>query len=148
METSDLVVSIPLHSQTDLITNSSTTIYTYSDASPQACKEMIEAIFKTFDIDKKCDDVFNIVVMIENTDHYKYWLEGEGHEIEGDLYELIEKVRSGKVEKPKWMFDAEKSRHHGGGTMLHISAKAKKYEVVAKLIRSFLYSTEAVESSN
>lgn len=147
METSDLTVSIPLHSQTDLITNSSTTIYTYSDASPAACREMIEAIFKSFDIDKKCDDVFSIVLMLENEDNYEYWLDGHGHDIEGDLSELLDKVRGGKVEKPKWMFDAEKSRHQGG-TVLHISAKSKKYVAVANLIKKFLYSTEAEESSN
>ncbi|MCK9567881.1 hypothetical protein M0R72_02885 [Candidatus Pacearchaeota archaeon] len=143
MNTSDLTVSIPLHSQTDLITNSSTTIYTYSDASPAACREMIEAIFKAFEIDKKCDDVFHIVLMMENEENYEYWLEDQGHDIEGDLSELLNKVRSGKVEKPKWMFDAEKSRHQG--TVLHISAKSKKYVAVANLIKKFLYSTETKE---
>jgi hypothetical protein len=148
MKTSDLTVSIKLHSQTDRITNSSTTIYTYSDASPAACREMIDAIFESFDIDKKCDGVFSIVLMMENEENYKYWLEGHGQDIEGHLNELLYKVRSGKIDKPQWMFDAETSSHQDGGTVLHISAKSPKYVAVANLIKTFLYSTEAKESYN
>jgi hypothetical protein len=50
-------VKIKFHSLTDIITNSSTTIYTYSDKSSKACKEMVDEIFETLGIDKSCDDV-------------------------------------------------------------------------------------------
>jgi hypothetical protein len=61
-------MKIPLHSITDLITNSSTTIYTYSDASEAAMRAMIDEFFKTFGIDKKCDDVFTLMVTCEGVD--------------------------------------------------------------------------------
>ena len=62
-------MKIKLHSTTDLITNSSTTIFTYSENSIKACKNMIDEILKTFNIDKKCDDLFNLVVL---SDKYTY----------------------------------------------------------------------------
>ena len=55
-------LKIGLHSFIDLITNSSTEIFIdYSD-SLEPCKEMINEILKTFDINKSCDDIFNISI--------------------------------------------------------------------------------------
>jgi hypothetical protein len=142
------MLSIPIHSQTDAITNSSTTIYTYSDKSPAACREMIDEIFKTFGINKKCDDVFNLVVLLDNEEYYEHWLDCQGHETEGDLSEMIDKVRTGKVEKPKWMDQAEKKREWGGGSTLNIHAKSIEYEGLATLVRKFLYSTTSEEHSS
>lgn len=144
----NMSIAIPIHSQTDIITNSSTTIYTYSDRSPAACKEMIDAIFVAFGIPKKCDDVFNVIALLNENEHYEYWLDSNGHEVDGDVYELINKVKEGKVDKPQWMYKAEKSRDHGGGSVMHISPKSPEYEEVAKRIARFLYSTESEESSS
>jgi hypothetical protein len=142
------MLEIPIHSQTEVITNSSTTIYTYSDRSPDACREMIDEIFKTFGINKKCDDVFNLVVLLNNDEYYEHWIDNQGHETEGDLGELIDKIRTGKASKPKWMSDAEKKREWGGGSTLTITAKSPEYEDVAKRIHKFLYSTTSEESSS
>lgn len=51
---------INLHSIIDLITNSSTEIYTYSSGSLKACEEMINEFFKVFNIDKTCNDIFEL----------------------------------------------------------------------------------------
>ena len=60
--------AINVHSQTDLITNSSTTIYTFSENSPKAMKEMVNEFFKAFGIDHKCEDIFSMVVLSEYID--------------------------------------------------------------------------------
>lgn len=44
---------IKIHSITDLITNSSTTIYTLSDASKDAAIDMINSFFQAFGINLK-----------------------------------------------------------------------------------------------
>lgn len=139
--------SIKIHSMTDIITNSSTTIYTFSENSPKACREMIDAIFETFNIKMKCDDVLNLVVMMDSGYMYAEWLEHIGREVNNDLDKLIEDVKSGKVEKPEWMFDCENKFSQHGGTSLYISSKKPEYENISKLIRNFLYSTNSKECS-
>ena len=137
-----------IHSITDLITNSSTTIYTYSDASPQACREMIDSIFESFGMPHKCDDIFNLVLLLDQDYRYEYWLKREGHIIGGDLDELIKNIKAGKVEKPSWMVTAEEDNDESGGTTLHISAKNPNFDHLAKKIYNFLYSTNAEEGSD
>jgi len=67
------MITVQFHSITDLITNSSTTIYTYSSESLEACKEMIDEVFNTLGIDKKCDDVFRLTVLAEESYIYDEW---------------------------------------------------------------------------
>lgn len=77
------------HSVIDLITNSSTVIYTYSGASLEACREMIDEVFKALGVDKKCDDVFTLTVLAEE-DTYEEWKanhEDDEDEDEEDLDE-------------------------------------------------------------
>ena len=138
--------SLPIHSTTDVITNSSTTIYTYSDRSVVACKEMINEILKTFDINLSCDDIFNIVCLLDNSDFYGYWLEKHNYEVDGNVYDFLNDIISGKEEKPEWMEQAEQARKDYG-TTLYISAKNEKYQKIAKLVKSFLYSTYSEEHS-
>lgn len=54
------MIKIKLHSLIDLITNSSTEIYTYSSGSLQACKDMVDEFFKIVGINKTCDEVFDL----------------------------------------------------------------------------------------
>lgn len=143
---------LKIHSFTDLITNSSTVIYTYSKGSLQACQEMIDEFFKEFGIQKKCEDVFNLVVLLEDTEVYgecfDKWLEKNGIDPDSiDFEETMDKVQSGEIEKPKWMIEAEtKPKRDRWGepnrtdTYLYISAKSPEHEPLAKLIRKFLYS--------
>jgi hypothetical protein len=167
-------MEIPIHSQTDLITNSSTTIYTYSDQSPEACREMINEIFKTFGINKTCDDVFDLIITLDNYWHYSYYInrcdedEDEDEYLDPDvdkltkpnplsgfkdrkrIEELFKLVAAGKIEKPEWMNEAEKHSYENGygGSVMHILPKAPEYEKLAKLVSNFLYSTTAEESSS
>ena len=104
---------IQIHSVTDLITNSSTVIFTYSENSLNSLKEMINEIFKTFGIDKTCDEVFNLVVLCNKHYYYQQYLDElaeDGDEVPevSDLNQLIIDVQEGKVEKPEWFNKVEK----------------------------------------
>ena len=151
-------MQIKLHSMTDLITNSSTVIYTYSDASEGALREMINETFKVLNIDKKCDDVFDLSVTLEGTDTYRDYLYDQPEDYKNlkdwkaqELYihNIIDKVTRKEIEKPEWMVDAETGNDDcRPGTVLNIVAKAPEYEKLATLIGKFLYSTDHEESSN
>ena len=154
-------MKINIHSFTDLITNSSTTIFTYSDNSLEACREMIDEFFKALGVDKKCDDVFNLVVTMDSYSYTEYMDdeeeddeedEDEGSEEEEEesvdeksIAKTVKDVQEGKIAKPKWMADAEeyaKSTDEPSETFLHISAKSPEFEKLAQLVSTFLYSTE------
>ena len=150
-------MKVRLHSMTDLITNSSTVIYTYSDASLDACRNMIDEIFRVSGVDKKCDDVFSLSVALENNDRYhdaaaEMEQEDLPVELRGLSYRDMDKaldayldqIALGKVEKPEWMVAAEGGS--GGydykpSTNLNIVAKAPEYEKLTELVHKFLYST-------
>ncbi|CAB4131461.1 hypothetical protein UFOVP276_210 [uncultured Caudovirales phage] len=150
-------MKIKIHSMTDLITNSSTTIYTYSDASESAMRNMIEEFFKVFGIDKKCDEVFTLTVTcksydysdrVSNLDDMPEEFKGLGNkEIQAKTEEILAKVVSGEINKPQWMTDVEKDDHWDNrpATTLNIEPKAPEYAALAKLLLEFLYSTESVE---
>ena len=134
------MIKIPLHSITDKITNSSITIFTYSEGSIDACKELINEIFKTFGVDKKCDDVFILTLLAEDFEIYYEYFEDDDDEDEDDkngseedekglisedelqqlnvdkrekyIESLIEDIYNGKVEKPKWMLKAEQKTNY------------------------------------
>jgi hypothetical protein len=149
-------MKIPLHSMTDLITNSSTVIYTYSEGSEEALRKMIDKIFATFGIDKKCEDVFNLSVTLEKNYHYYEALDELDEEdrpeelrnLDEETKEekevaFVEKVLRNEIPKPEWMTDAEGENGDGyrPATTLNIAAKLPKYEELAKLVSDFLYST-------
>jgi hypothetical protein len=52
------MIKIKIHSVVDVITNSSTVIYTYQDGSEKPVRELIEEIFKLSNITENIDDVF------------------------------------------------------------------------------------------
>ena len=64
-------MKIKLHSVTDLITNSSTVIFTYSDGCVKPLKEMFNEILKTFGIEKTFDEMFDTVVLMDEVYHYE-----------------------------------------------------------------------------
>jgi hypothetical protein len=155
-------MKIKLHSMTDLITNSSTVIYTYSENSKDALEDMINEVFKVFGVDKKCKDVFTLSVDVEDDDCYGNALESladdenlpkdfEGYgdldweEQDKMLKEYVAKVKAGEIKKPEWMKDAESGEDSIGfrpSTTLTIEPKAPKYKKLADLVSKFLYSTE------
>ena len=142
------MIQIPIHSATDLITNSSTVIFTYSEGCPAALKEMIDELFKTFGVDKTFDDVFTAVVLCTNDEFYAEWFENHSDEVALDpekVYELVKDVKEGKVEKPEWFKKAEESNdsydYFSPSTSLYLIPKMDEYTKLGRLVKNFLYST-------
>jgi len=137
-------MKIPIHSCTDLITNSSTVIFTYSDSSEPAMIEMIDELFKTFGIDKKCSDVFDTVVLCD--DDYRYGEYGDIPEDVKDVSQLVADVRACKVPKPDWFKEVEGAEdtysYYTPDTTLYIVPKSEEYNQLAAKIQGFLYSTD------
>jgi hypothetical protein len=133
-----------IHSITDLITNSSTTIFTRSDDSLKACKDLIDEFLKTFGINKTCDDLFNLVVLFEDNWSYDYNLPENVSKEQFD--KLYKDVKQGKEQKPDWFYDIEKSKDESS-TTLFITAKEEKYKHIADKLEKFLYSTSSDETS-
>lgn len=140
------MVQIPIHSLTDLITNSSTVIYTYSDNCVEAMEAMVDEFFEAFGVGKKCSDVFKLVVMLE--DDYDCIYEADSYRDivpeqftkHDEMKSLLKQVRSGETDKPEWLTALEKRINVPGGTVLNIIAKSPEYEKLAKLVSKFLYS--------
>jgi len=142
---------IPFHSVIDIITNSSTEIFTYSGSSIGAFKELITEMFKIHGVDKSFDDVFIATISCDDYVYSESDLcpEDVSHE---DVKQLLEDIKSGKIEKPKWMDDVEEEEdswsYYMPSTYLVINTKDDKYEQFAKLAKSFLYSTDHEATRN
>ena len=114
---------IPVHSVIDVITNSSTEIFTDFSNSVEPCKELINEMLKTFGVeDLTSDDIFDITVGYNDDERVK--------EYEDDGYdeETIESYMS--EDSPKVLF---------------IESKDPKYDPLATKIYAFLNSGEEKE---
>jgi hypothetical protein len=60
------IFKIVVHSAVEIITNSSTVIYTYSDGSLSAVEELVNEMLKVFESDKKFNDLFNAGVFCDS----------------------------------------------------------------------------------
>lgn len=147
------MIKILLHSITDLITNSSTSIFTYSESCEKAVRTMFDEILQTFGIDKKFDEMFKTVVLMDDYYYTRYIEERRDGEFpeENITYdnfydELYKHVKEGKIEKPEWFNDAEEAElrcdYYRASNMMYIIAKEEKYEKIGKYIVDFLYSTD------
>jgi hypothetical protein len=140
-------MKIAIHSVTDLITNSSTTIFTYSGNSEAAFVEMINELFKSFNIDKKCEDVFDTVVLCDEYRYTEYDEDGEDGEVTLTTEErekLYQDVLTGKVPKPDWFSKVEEDEDGCGfnpSTYLHLIPKSPEFVKLGELVSKFLYST-------
>ena len=135
------MVSIPVHSVIDLITNSSTEIFVYSEKSLEPCKELINEILSLQGIDKKCDDLFDIKVVFDERGLDDY-IENEKYEAKYNKKEFDEeKIKSEILEGnfPDWF-----EKYHVE-TVLQITPKEEKYNKLAKLLGKFLYSPDHEE---
>lgn len=149
---------IKFHSVIDVITNSSTEIYSWYDESVGACKEMLAEMLKAFGVDKQVDDIFSVTI---GYDQYVYsdYLDNldeedaktqcpnypeDWKEQSAFLKALIEKVQSGEIEKPEWMTKAEEKEDYDSGRTptndFIIIAKSPEYKELAKKIETFIYS--------
>lgn len=152
-----------LHSVVDVITNSSTVIYTYQNGSVNPAKELINEMLKLVGVtDKTADDLFYFAVLPDEGDLF-YRIEDEtdlsiprivgkwGSKEYNDsqvaksewLSSYIEStIISGDI--PSWMCSDDES----GNTYLYVISKEKQYDEFAKKIRALLGSVNAEEGYN
>lgn len=147
-----MLLKLDIHSVVELITNSSTVIYTYSEACPAAVRDLIEEVAKTFGIDKTADDMFYMDVFCESGKYVDYLndeeddIPGFTEDIDADDFvgNLFGKILKGEINRPEWFNEAEEARGCScmtPDTYLYIAPKDEKYESLAKAIKKLIYST-------
>ena len=144
------------HSIVDVITNSSTVIYTYQDCEKEA-KELLQEVLNIAGNGEKVEDVFIIGVFLNYPgDYFDYVLDrGPEEREEIDIpkevldmgwkeqvqyvKDLIVKIMNKEIEKPQWMIDEEERENwacYKNSTSLYIKAKDMKYmPLVQKALR-------------
>ena len=147
-----------IHSIVDVITNSSTVIYTYQNGVKEA-KELLQEILNIIGEKKEVDDLFSIGVFASDNDIYTEYLSElvedgddeypdnypvDGWEAQGEyIDELKENILKKEIKKPKWMEEAESKEDYNGytaETSLYISPKDEKYTLLIEKMMSFLNS--------
>lgn len=140
-------MKLKIHSVVDLITNSSTIIFTYSEGSIPALKELVNDMLLVFERAETFDDIFYIDLFLEEDYQYNEYVCENYPEInldEIDLDELKKKILTRVEIKPQWMIDAENSEHWSGynlATVIEIIPKDKRYADLANSLLKYLYST-------
>lgn len=145
---------IKLHSSVDLITNSSTVIFTYSEGSLQAVKDLVNEMLKVFNQNLTFDDLFYAGIFVGDD----YYFESEDFPQFEDIkdYKEIEKLQreylsnlklqilKDEIEKPNWVIEVEKLERcdYPIGTYLELAVKDEKYSELANKLLKYLYSTD------
>jgi hypothetical protein len=160
------LIKINIHSFVDIITNSSTTIFSYYGGCIKPAKEMIDEFLKLAGTNLKTDDVFYIDVFADIDTYISYAEDLDEEDVDGELMALvnlgykenhnvfdaiIKSILNGERQKPQWMSDAEKHEDYDGyipSNSLYIMAKDVKYDKLATLINNFITSSEHEISYN
>lgn len=137
-------ISIKIHSVTDLITNSSTVIYTYSEGSLQSVKDLVNVMFQTLNYDYTFDEVFHAVVLCAydrylNSDSFNAHMESKE-----EFSTLWDKIMIGEAEVPAWMAQIRREANYNGcypDTNLYLTPKSERYQELSNKLLNFLYST-------
>lgn len=147
------VIKIPVHSIIDVITNSSTEIYTFYGGCVEPAKDLIKEMFKAFNIDKPVDEVFKIFVLADDVHRYldaeDRWPSGMTEDQVITIYNTI--AEGNLVEKPEWFKEVEDDDSHGEYdyapplNSLYIIPTDDKYIELGKKLHKFLTSTEDIE---
>jgi len=159
MRRTNIMFKLNIHSIIDVITNSSTVIYTYQNNIKEA-KELLQEILDLMGEDKKVNDLFNITTFLDDIEYYTNYLEEleeddvelpENYPTEGwkeqkkYIENIIEKVLEEEMDKPDWMKTAEDHEDWSGytyPTSLYISSKEEKYNTLIEKALAFLNSPD------
>ena len=151
------IIKIIPHSIVDVITNSSTEIYTWQNNSVKPCKEMLQEFLTAFEIDKTFDDLFYVNGFCDIYTYKEYLSEHEGDTLDDtdlsteEVEAIIEDVLQGKIQRPDWIIAAEESTNWNNfppQSYITIKAKDPKYDVLTQKIEKFLSSPENVAVYN
>jgi len=154
---------IKIHSAVDLITNSSTTIYTFHDGCIGPLKELINEMLSVLNHGEKFDDIMIAGVFL---DSYRYIDTFEDHNEIGEFtYEeciniprgtltpydyvkaIIEDILHNRVDKPEWMTRVEEYVRDDSyaDSNLYIVTKDPIYQPLCDKLLRFLNSSESAE---
>ena len=138
---------LQIHSQTSLITNSSTTIYPKSENCIVPAKALINEFLITFNLPYKCDEIFQLDVIMDEYFYEKYWLKmDKKKQSQIKPSKVYQDVIEGNLPKPDWYIDAEKNGYkYDHQSFLYIFPKDEKYAHLAAKLKTFLYSWYAEE---
>ena len=154
------LIKVNLHSAVDVITNSSTTIFTYSEGSEKKAEELINELLKVLGSKIKAEDMFYMGVFLDDIDNYyeyDYEIDNpftDDNNTDDNNTDIVEKtiksVLIGEIERPEWMKVVDNSEeyneYYSYPTKLYILPKEEKYVEAAKKITEFLYSTYSESS--
>ena len=150
-------IKLSLHSIVDLITNSSTVIFTYSEGSLDAVKALIDEIIKVFSSDISqykgltVDDLFYFGIFLDDVDLYSEYWEDNKDELNDDfkypedIEQYIDDILTEKIIKPQWMISTENAEicceYYKANNSLYIKAKDEQHIELANKLLKYLYST-------
>lgn len=150
-----MIYTINIHSIVDVITNSSTVIFTYQNNVNEA-KELVQEMLNLMgETEKTADDIFYYAIMCEDD----VYMEAEDYgfdppegmptdyqEQQAWFENLKIQVIKGEIERPQWMIDIEEGEHYydyyAPPCYLNIIPKEDKYAVLAEKLLRFLNSPE------
>jgi hypothetical protein len=148
------IFKIPLHSVIDIITNSSTEIFTYSEGSVEPCREVLTEVLKLMGEDTPIDEMFELAVE-PDMDRFETYLQYELNYDNPDLEEIIkekydlssfnEDISVLRKIYEEFEEDFEQGEYFELPTNLVIKPKDEKFNALAEKLINFLYSTDAVE---
>lgn len=161
------MIKIRFHSIVDVITNSSTVIYTYQNSIKEA-KELVAEMLKLMGIDKSPDDVFYYGVFCDNDAYFDAY---ENDELPEDCPKVTESwsgnkelrdnqiaiqskwfedykllIIKGDKEKCEWMLNSEKDQYGDSfdpDSYLNLIPKEEQYKVFGEKIKALLGSISA-----
>ena len=148
------MIKLNIHSIVDVITNSSTVIYTYQNSTKEA-KELLQEILNLIGNNETVEDSFYVDTFLDD-DQYVDYSDASGNDFPEDFpedykdqYSYVrktkEKIMKGEIERPIWMKKIEEREIYDGwmpDVNLYIMPKSYKYTGLAEKMLKFLNSPE------
>lgn len=159
------MITIKIHSVVDVITNSSTVIFTNSNGCVEPVKELLAEILKMSDVDLPIEDVFDIVLKVDSNYYSERFDELYNDADDCEYYKLkelypdykdinnykaqekyidnvVQTAYNGSLDNPTWFEVVEDDDDFHQRSTITITAKDSKYEYLAKLVHTVVYSTD------
>lgn len=140
------MISLKIHSTVDVITNSSTVIYTMATKQTiNAAKTLINSILQLAESDLTEDALFDFSIELDEDD-VKNWrrdrLDNDGFDGDHDeLTEYYQSIVNGETDKPDW-WDDYKGHHDLYDEYLIVKPKVENEltTMIAKTLEGFLHT--------
>ena len=148
-------IKIKIHSTVDLITNSSTVIFTYSGNAVEPLKQLVNEMLKLQGSNKTFEDVFYYGVFCEDDDYIdsehfpKPNYPNDDYRIQNEInynfmQNLKHQIMQGEIDYPQWMKDVDESEDYdyfSKETFIELIPKDEQYSDLANKLLKYLYST-------